>query len=141
MAQRCPSRFVLSGGGAGGPLWLAIRPSWRLCSGSANGSGHRACVLESHGEHHIPAGVFFVAGLYVAVQEALETTVSADIVKAESLSVALGTVGTVNGLSKFVSSTAVGIMWTLVSPTFSFGIAALVMLSGAITLASVRLES
>lgn len=82
-----------------------------------------------------------MAGLYVAVQEALETTVSADIVKAESLSVALGTVGTVNGLSKFVSSTAVGIMWTLVSPTFSFGIAALVMLSGAITLASVRLES
>lgn len=84
------------------------------------------------------AGIFFVAGLYVAVQEALEATVTADMVMKDSLTLAYGAMGTVNGVAKFVSSAAVGVLWTMVSPTFSFGIAAIVMFAGAIVLQTVR---
>ena len=62
------------------------------------------------------AGIFFVAGLYVAVQEALESTVTAEMVSRDTLSTSYGALGTVNGAAKFVSSTAVGVLWTAVSP-------------------------
>jgi MFS family permease len=84
------------------------------------------------------AGIFFAAGLYVAVQEALEATLTADIVATDSLTLAYGAMGTVNGVTKFVSSAAVGVSWTMVSPTFSFGIAGIVMFAGAIALQTVR---
>jgi MFS family permease len=82
------------------------------------------------------AGIFFVAGLYVAVQEALEPTVTATMVSQDTLATSYGALGTVNGAAKFVSSTAVGVLWTAVSPVFSFGVAALLMAAG--TLALVR---
>lgn len=53
-------------------------------------------------------GIFFVAGIYVAVQEALESTVTAEIVSQDTLATSYGTLGTVNGAAKFVSSSAVG---------------------------------
>lgn len=62
------------------------------------------------------AGIFFVAGLYVAVQEALESTVTAEMVQAETMTMSIGVLGTVNGMAKFVSSAAVGVVWTAVSP-------------------------
>jgi hypothetical protein len=54
--------------------------------------------------------VFFIAGLYMAVQEALESTVTADMVSQEMLAMGYGALGTVNGTSKFVSSTVVGVL-------------------------------
>jgi len=76
------------------------------------------------------AGIFFIAGLYVAVQEALESTVTADIVRAETMTVSIGALGTVNGTTKFLSSAAVGVIWTMVSPEFAFALAAGFMLAG-----------
>jgi len=84
------------------------------------------------------AGIFFVAGLYVAVQEALESTVTAEMVSQETLSTSYGALGTVNGAAKFVSSTAVGVLWTAVSPSFSFGAAALLMAAGTVALIRAR---
>jgi MFS family permease len=78
--------------------------------------------------------IFFVAGLYVAVQEALESTVTADMVEQKTLATSYGALGTVNGATKFVSSSAVGILWTLVSPIFSFGLAAVAMAAGTVAL-------
>lgn len=80
--------------------------------------------------------VFFIAGLYVAVQEALEATVTAGIVRHEQLAMSYGALGTVNGTTKFVSSALVGVLWTVVSPVVGFGLAAVLM--GAGTLALVR---
>lgn len=80
------------------------------------------------------AGIFFVAGLYVAVQEALESTVTAEMVSQETLATSYGALGTVNGAAKFISSTAVGVLWTAVSPTFSFAVAAVLMAAGTIAL-------
>jgi MFS family permease len=82
--------------------------------------------------------IFGIAGLYVAVQEALEASVTADLVRADMLGMSYGALGTVNGAAKFVSSTAVGLLWTLVSPVFSFGLAALLMAAGAGALVRVR---
>ena len=81
--------------------------------------------------------IFFIAGLYVAVQEALESTVTADMVSADKLAMSYGGLGTVNGTAKFISSTAVGVLWTVVSPVFSFGLAATLMAAGTLALARV----
>jgi hypothetical protein len=79
--------------------------------------------------------IFFVAGLYVAVQEALESTVTADLVSAEALATSYGALGTINGVSKLVSSSAVGMLWTVASPVIGFGLAAGLMAAGTVTLA------
>jgi hypothetical protein len=86
------------------------------------------------------AAIFFVAGLYVAFQEALEPTVTAGMVSQDTLATSYGALGTVNGGAKFVSSTAVGVLWTAVSPVFSFGVAAILMTAGTIALLRVRPE-
>ena len=84
------------------------------------------------------ACIFFVAGLYVAVQEALESTVTAGMVQADTLATSYGALGTVNGAAKFVSSTAVGLLWTAVSPVLAFGVAAVMMAAGTLALIRVR---
>jgi MFS family permease len=82
--------------------------------------------------------IFFIAGLYMAVQEALECTVTAGMVSGDMLAMSFGALGTVNGTSKFVSSTLVGVLWTVVSPVFGFGLAALLMVVGTMALLRVR---
>lgn len=84
--------------------------------------------------------IFFIAGLYIAVQEALESTVTASMVKEETLAMSIGALGTVNGTAKFVSSTMVGVLWTAVSPMFSFSLAALLMVAGTFVLLRVGRE-
>lgn len=84
------------------------------------------------------AAIFFVAGLYVAVQEALESTVTADMVSSDTLATSYGALGAVNGGADFVASAAVGTLWTLVSPVFAFGLAATLMGLGTLALAWVR---
>lgn len=84
------------------------------------------------------AVIFFLAGLYVAVQEALESTVTAGMVSADRLATSYGALGTVNGAAKLVSSTAVGVLWTAVSPQFGFAVAALMMAAGTFALARAR---
>lgn len=82
--------------------------------------------------------IFFIAGLYVAVQEALESTITAEMVQNETLTMSYGALGTVNGTAKFISSTAVGVLWTAVSPVFGFGLAALLMAIGTLALWRVK---
>lgn len=87
-----------------------------------------ACAFLFHVESvALLAVIFFIAGLYVAVQEALESTVTAEMVDKDVLAMSIGALGTVNGTAKFVSSTLVGVLWTLVSPMFGFGLAAVFM--------------
>jgi MFS family permease len=84
------------------------------------------------------AAIFFVAGLYVTVQEALESTVTAEMVSQDTLATSYGALGTVNGAAKFFSSSAVGILWTAVSPIFGFGFAAFLMAAGTVALIRAR---
>ena len=86
------------------------------------------------------AGLFFIAGLYVAVQEALESTVTAEIVEPDKLAMSYGALGTVNGGAKFLSSATVGLLWTAVSPVFGFALAAVLMAAGTVALHRVQQE-
>lgn len=82
------------------------------------------------------AAIFVIGGLYVAVQEAIEPSLTVEFVSAESRSVSFGVLGAVNGVGKLVSSAGVGFLWTAVSPAAAFGLAAAVMTVGTIFLAS-----
>ena len=82
--------------------------------------------------------IFLVAGLYVTVEEALESTVAAEMVQADTLMISYGALGTVNGTAKFVSSATIGLVWTAVSPTLGFGLAALLMAAGTLAMLRVR---
>ena len=84
------------------------------------------------------AGIFFIAGIYVAVQEALEPTVTAEMVQTDTLAMSYGALGTVNGTAKFISSATVGVIWTMVSPVLGFGLAAGMMVVGTLALVRVR---
>jgi len=92
------------------------------------GAGHLAFL----------GAIFFTAGLYVAVQEALESTVTAEMVSPDALATSYGALGTVNGAAKFVSSAGVGLLWTSVSPGVSFGVAAALMAAGTFVLVRSR---
>ncbi|MEW6313188.1 MAG: MFS transporter [Pseudomonadota bacterium] len=84
------------------------------------------------------AVIFFIAGLYVAVQEALEPTVTAEMVEAGTLATSYGALGAVNGVAKFISSAMVGVVWTMFSPVLGFTLAALLMAAGALVLLKVK---
>lgn len=92
--------------------------------------------VASAGDLLLLAVIFAIAGLYVAVQEALEATVTADLVPAEARGLGFGALGTVNGVTKLISSSLVGILWTAVSPAFAFGLGAALMLGGTVMLAA-----
>lgn len=123
LADRWGSRRVLIGGYALGVLTAVL-----------------AALAFALDLGHVPflALLFFVAGLYVAVQEAMESTVTADMVESETLTTSYGALGTVNGVANFVSSAAVGILWTAISPAFSFSLAALFMAAGVLALVKAR---
>jgi MFS family permease len=83
-------------------------------------------------------GIFFTAGLYMAVQEALEPTVTAGMVEAGTMTLSIGLLGTVNGAAKFVSSATVGVVWTALSPQCAFALAAGFMLAGTLAILRAR---
>jgi MFS family permease len=83
--------------------------------------------------------LFALGGIYVAVQEALEPAITADLVPDRAIrGTAMGTLATVNGIGDFVASLAFGELVYQLGPAAGFGAAAVVMLLGTIGLASER---
>jgi len=111
-----------------------------LVSGYATGAATSALAAFAFWFDRQPlfilGAVFFLAGIYVAIQEALESTVTAEMVDAETLATSYGALGVVNGVTKFASSAGLGLLWTIVSPIFGFGLAASLMVAGTIFLAA-----
>jgi hypothetical protein len=68
----------------------------------------------------------------------MESTVTSEMVSQDTLATSYGALGTVNGTAKFISSAAVGLLWTILSPVFSFSIAAFMMALGTIALIRTR---
>jgi MFS family permease len=84
-------------------------------------------------------GLFCLAGIYIAVEDALEGAMTADLVHAvESRGIAYGVLGTVNGVGDLAASVIVGALWTAVSPATAFAYAAVAMAAGAAAMARVR---
>jgi MFS family permease len=82
--------------------------------------------------------VFLLAGVYIAVQDALEASLTAFYVGAEIRSISYGVLGTVNGVGDLISSVIVGMLWTAVSPVAGFGFAAALMAIGTIAMGKIR---
>lgn len=76
------------------------------------------------------AAVFACAGIYIAIQDALEGAIPADLVPAQSRGTAYGLMGTVNGVGDLTASVLVGSLWTAISPAVAFDCAGAVMLAG-----------
>ncbi len=84
------------------------------------------------------AVLFSLAGVFIAVEDALEGVLTADLVPDESnRGTAYGVMGTVNGVGDFISSVVVGALWSF-SPEAGFAYAAAAMLLGAVLLHRLR---
>lgn len=81
--------------------------------------------------------IFGLAGAYIAVEDALEASLTADYVTPEVRGIGYGVLGSVNGVGDFVSSTVVGAVWTAVSPVVAFAAAAM-MAAGTLAMARLR---
>lgn len=80
--------------------------------------------------------LFAGSGVVIATQDALEATVTAELIPSRTRGTAFGVLGTVNGVGDLASSVLVGALWTGVSPVIGFGYAAVAMAVGAIVLAA-----
>lgn len=78
--------------------------------------------------------LFALAGVYIAAEDTLESTITADFIPSATRGIGMGVLGTVNGIGDFGASVLVGVLWTAVSPVAAFGASALLMLCGAFLL-------
>jgi MFS family permease len=80
--------------------------------------------------------LFVFAGIFIAAEDTLESTITADFIPSETRGIGMGVLGTVNGIGDFTASSVVGILWTAISPVVGFGFAALLMFIGTLVLIS-----
>ena len=82
--------------------------------------------------------LFIVAGIAIAITDALERTVAADVLPENLRGTGYGTLAAVNGIGDFASSSVVGLLWTTISPAAGFGYGAALCTLGAILLFAVK---
>ena len=66
------------------------------------------------------AALFGLAGIYVAIQDTLEKSTATELLPREVRATGYGVLASVNGIGDFVSSMAVGFLWSAVSPAAGF---------------------
>lgn len=81
---------------------------------------------------------FLLAGISIAVVDALEGASTADLVASELRGTGYGVLGTVNGIGDLVASVVVGGLWTAASPAAAFIYAAILMALGSLVIYRVR---
>jgi MFS family permease len=75
--------------------------------------------------------VFFIAGIYIGMEDSLEGAIPADMTASEARGTAYGLMGSVNGVGDLIASALVGTLWTTVSPVAAFSSSAVIMFGGA----------
>ena len=76
--------------------------------------------------------IFMLGGIQVAIEETLEDSFCAELVDPVQHGMAFGVLATVNGVGDFLSSAAVGLLWSTFGQTVAFGYTAVLFLMGAI---------
>jgi MFS family permease len=84
------------------------------------------------------AGLFVLAGIYVGTEEALEDSLAAELIPREQHGMAFGTLAAVNAVGDFLSSLAVGFLWSAVSAKAAFSFSAVLFFLGAILILRLR---
>jgi MFS family permease len=106
-------RAVLAAGYA-----LAVVTALLLCTGT-----HSLWLL---------ALISALAGLYLGTEEALEDSITAEIVPREQHGLAFGTLAAVNAVGDFLSSLIVGALWSAFGVAMAFGFSAALFTLGAL---------
>ncbi len=78
--------------------------------------------------------IFILGGMYVAIEETLEDSFCAELVREKHHGMAFGTLATVNGVGDFLSSIIVGALWTAFGTSVAFGYSAALFVAGALLL-------
>ncbi len=81
---------------------------------------------------------FVMAGVSIAMVDALEGAMTADLVAPRLRGTAYGVLGTANGVGDLVASVVVGGLWTAASPIWAFAFAAVMMALGSLVLFRLR---
>jgi MFS family permease len=68
--------------------------------------------------------IFVLAGVSVGIVDPLEGSFTSEMLSGSELGAGYGVLQTVNGIGDFVSSTMVGVFWTIFSPSIGFSIVA-----------------
>jgi len=84
------------------------------------------------------AAVFVLGGIYVAVEETLEDSLCAELVGESQHGMAFGVLATINGIGDFVSSLAVGFLWTAFGEAIAFGYSGVLFIIGAVFIAQLK---
>ncbi len=84
------------------------------------------------------AALFSMAGIYIAIVDSMERALAGELLPVHLRGTGYGVLSMVNGIGDFVSSFAVGLLWSKVSPTAGFAYAASLTFFGAFVLFFVR---
>jgi MFS family permease len=84
------------------------------------------------------AVIFALAGLYVGTEEALEDSLSAELVPRDQHGLAFGTLAAVNALGDFLSSLLVGFLWSAFNAQTAFTTSAILSFAGTLLILRLR---
>lgn len=76
--------------------------------------------------------LFGLSGVAMGMKDALEKSLAAELVPAEIRGSGFGALATVNGIGDFISSVAVGLLWSSVAPAAGFLYAVVFTFAGAV---------
>jgi MFS family permease len=82
--------------------------------------------------------LFAAAGVFIAIEDALEGAIAAELLPAETRGLGYGVLGSVNGVGDLFSSIVVGLLWAHVSVPAGLAYATLLSLLGAALILRVR---
>jgi len=82
--------------------------------------------------------IFILAGFYVGTEEALEDSLSAELVPKEQHGMAFGTLAAVNAVGDFLSSLLVGFLWSAFNVQTAFTASAILFFAGALLILRLR---
>jgi MFS family permease len=111
---------------------LADRMNKWILLGLGYGCGAATALLLALNLSTVPWLVlaFIFGGIYVGIEETLEDSLAAELLPNNVRGTGFGALATVNGIGDFISSLAIGWLWTALGPGVGFGFAFAVMAMG-----------
>lgn len=117
--------------------WLgdyAPRRRLVLAGGYALAIGMAALLVLGRADRAVLFAVFALAGMFVGVNEALEDSITAELVPQQQHGMAFGTMAAVNAVGDFGSSLLIGLLWSAYSPAAGFAVAGALFFAGLVLL-------
>jgi MFS family permease len=78
--------------------------------------------------------LFVLAGIAIAIHDAVEKAAAADVLPSEIRGTGYGVLAAANGVGDFVSSAVVGVLWSVVNPSAGFIYAAVLTGAGSLVI-------